>query len=137
MRVFLDDGIDVRVGVAVARVDRDADGSLRVTLDDGGVVIGDDVLVAAGREPVTGGLGLDVAGVRLSDRGFVEVDDHLRTSAERTGRPETSPAARSSPTSRWTTTGSSGRTSRVASAAPPTGWSRTPSSPPPSWPGSG
>ncbi|WP_330437732.1 FAD-dependent oxidoreductase [Micromonospora sp. NBC_00821] len=83
-RVFLDDGIDVRVGVAVARVDREADDSLRVTLDDGSVVIGDDVLVAAGREPVTDGLGLDVAGVRLSERGFVEVDEHLRTSAERT-----------------------------------------------------
>ena len=84
MRVFVDDGIDVRVGVAVARVDRDVDGTVRVTLDDGSLVTGDDVLVAAGRAPVTDGLGLDAAGVRLSERGFVEVDEHLRTSAERT-----------------------------------------------------
>ena len=84
MRVFVDDGIDVRVGVAAARVDRDVDGTVRVTLDDGSLVTGDDVLVGAGRAPVTDGLGLDAAGVRLSERGFVEVDEHLRTSAERT-----------------------------------------------------
>ncbi|GAA2190946.1 dihydrolipoyl dehydrogenase family protein [Micromonospora lupini] len=84
MRVFLDDGIDVRVGVTVARVDRDADGTARITLDDGSVVTGDEVLVAAGRAPVTDGLGLDTAGVRISDRGFVVVDEYLRTSAERT-----------------------------------------------------
>ncbi|WP_433533898.1 dihydrolipoyl dehydrogenase family protein [Micromonospora sp. CA-249363] len=84
MRVFLADGIDVRVGVAVARVDRDPDGTLRVALDDGSVVTGDEVLVAAGRAPVTDGLGLDAAGVRLDERGFVLVDEYLRTSAERT-----------------------------------------------------
>ncbi|MFI7594373.1 dihydrolipoyl dehydrogenase family protein [Micromonospora sp. NPDC049359] len=84
MRVFLADDIDVRVGVAVARVDRDPDGTLRVTLDDGSVVTGDEVLVAAGRAPVTDGLGLDAAGVRLDERGFVLVDEYLRTSAERT-----------------------------------------------------
>ncbi|MBM0234968.1 FAD-dependent oxidoreductase [Micromonospora sp. STR1_7] len=84
MRVFLDDGIDVRVAVSVARVDRDADGTARVTLDDGTLVTGDDVLVAAGRAPVTDGLGLDVAGVQLNERGFVVVDEYLRTTAERT-----------------------------------------------------
>ncbi|KAB1934480.1 mercuric reductase [Micromonospora sp. ALFpr18c] len=84
LRVFLDDGIDVRVAMTVARVDRDADGTARVTLDDGSVVTGDDVLVAAGRAPVTDGLGLETAGVQLSERGFVVVDEHLRTTAERT-----------------------------------------------------
>ncbi|PWR11901.1 mercuric reductase [Micromonospora acroterricola] len=83
-RIFLDDGIDVRVGTTVTRVDRDADGGVRLLLDDGGTVSGDDVLVAVGREPVTDGLGLDAAGVRLNDRGFVVVDEYLRTSAERT-----------------------------------------------------
>ncbi len=31
------------------------------------------------RAPVTEELGLDAAGVRLDERGFVAVDDHLRT----------------------------------------------------------
>ncbi|TNH27923.1 mercuric reductase [Micromonospora orduensis] len=84
LRVFLHDGIDVRVAVSVARVDRDADGTVRVTLDDGSVVSGDDLLVAVGREPVTDGLDLDVAGVQLDERGFVVVDEYLRTTAERT-----------------------------------------------------
>jgi len=42
----------------------------------------DVVLVAIGRRPFTQGLGLDKAGVKLSDRGFVEVDDHYQTNVE-------------------------------------------------------
>ena len=38
--------------------------------------------MALGRRPVTEGLGLQAAGVELTERGFVRVDDHLRTSAE-------------------------------------------------------
>ncbi|HET7304039.1 MAG TPA: FAD-dependent oxidoreductase [Segeticoccus sp.] len=53
-----------------------------LTLEDGTVLEGDELLVATGRAPVTAGLGLESAGVRLTGRGFVEVDDHLRTSAE-------------------------------------------------------
>ena len=39
----------------------------------------DRVLVAVGRVPNGAGLGLDLAGVELDDRGFVKVDDQLRT----------------------------------------------------------
>jgi dihydrolipoamide dehydrogenase len=39
-------------------------------------------LVAIGRGPVTDDLGLEQAGVRSNAKGFVEVDDGLRTSAE-------------------------------------------------------
>ncbi|MGW9632288.1 FAD-dependent oxidoreductase [Agromyces sp. NPDC055520] len=41
----------------------------------------DAVLVATGRRPVTDDLGLDTAGVAVDDRGFVVVDERLRTSA--------------------------------------------------------
>lgn len=40
----------------------------------------DRVLVSAGRAPNTKTLGLDAAGVKVDKRGFIEVDDHLRTS---------------------------------------------------------
>ncbi len=40
---------------------------------------GDYALVAVGRRPYTDGLNADKAGVKLTDRGMVEVNDHLQT----------------------------------------------------------
>ncbi len=40
---------------------------------------GDYCLVSIGRKPYTEGLGLDKAGVKMDDKGRVEVDDHLKT----------------------------------------------------------
>jgi dihydrolipoamide dehydrogenase len=45
-----------------------------ITLD------GDYSLVSVGRRPFTDGLDADKAGVKVSDRGVVEVNDHLQTS---------------------------------------------------------
>jgi len=45
-------------------------------------VTGDELLVAAGRRPNTDLLNLDAAGVETDDRGFVETDDYLRTTAD-------------------------------------------------------
>ena len=39
------------------------------------------ILVATGRTPNTAGIGLDKAGVELTDRGFVKVNERLETSA--------------------------------------------------------
>ena len=41
---------------------------------------GDYALVSVGRRPYTDGLNADKAGVKISDRGQVEVNDHLQTS---------------------------------------------------------
>ncbi len=43
---------------------------------------GDYCLVSVGRRPYTDGLGLDKAGVKVSDKGQIEVDDHLRTNVD-------------------------------------------------------
>ncbi|EKP95447.1 dihydrolipoyl dehydrogenase [Thermaerobacter subterraneus] len=43
-------------------------------------VVADAVLVSVGRRPNTGGLGLELAGVELDERGRVKVDAQLRTS---------------------------------------------------------
>lgn len=43
---------------------------------------GDYCLVSIGRRPYTDNLGLENAGVKMDDRGRVEVDDHLRTNVE-------------------------------------------------------
>ncbi|HKX43325.1 MAG TPA: FAD-containing oxidoreductase [Burkholderiaceae bacterium] len=47
---------------------------------DAPVTHGSHVLVATGRQPNTDDLGLDRAGVRVDARGYIEVDDELRTS---------------------------------------------------------
>nr|MBI1229309.1 dihydrolipoyl dehydrogenase [Cytophagales bacterium] len=43
---------------------------------------GDYVLVCIGRKPYTAGLNAEAAGVKLNDRGQIEVDEHLKTTAE-------------------------------------------------------
>src|SRR5262249_18139298 len=42
---------------------------------------GSDILAATGRTPNTAGIGLDSAGVRLDERGYIQVNDRLETSA--------------------------------------------------------
>jgi len=39
----------------------------------------DRVLVAVGRRPNGGGIGAEKAGIRIDERGFIPVDDHMRT----------------------------------------------------------
>jgi len=41
---------------------------------------GDYCLVAVGRKPYTDGLNTEAAGVKITDRGMIEVNDHLQTS---------------------------------------------------------
>ncbi len=43
---------------------------------------GDYVLVSIGRKPYTEGLGLENVGVKVTDRGQIETDGHLRTNVE-------------------------------------------------------
>ena len=57
---------------------------VRVTFDaDGGArtVTGSHLLLAVGRPPNTDDMGLDAAGIALDARGFIVVDDELRTRA--------------------------------------------------------
>ena len=51
------------------------------TPDGQRTVEGSDILVAAGRTPNTRGIGLEAAGVGLTDRGYVRVNDRLETTA--------------------------------------------------------
>ncbi len=56
-------------------------GGVQVRLTDGGAVDGSHCLLALGSVPNTDELGLANAGVRLDERGFLEVDRVSRTSA--------------------------------------------------------
>ena len=70
------EGIDLRGGVRAQSARRDGDDYV-LELDDGSTLRGDRLLVATGRRPRTAGLGLEEAGVRLGDRGQVEVDARM------------------------------------------------------------
>jgi pyruvate/2-oxoglutarate dehydrogenase complex dihydrolipoamide dehydrogenase (E3) component len=50
--------------------------------DQSPAITGSHVLLAVGRRPNTDGLGLDAAGIALDERGYIVVDDQLRSSAE-------------------------------------------------------
>ncbi|MDR6166071.1 dihydrolipoamide dehydrogenase [Microbacterium paludicola] len=80
-RAFRKRGIDARTGVRFSAAESHADG-VRVSLEDGTTLEADVLLVAVGRGPATAGLGFEDAGVEL-DRGFVRVDERLRTTRDR------------------------------------------------------
>ncbi len=69
------DGIDVHLGVKVTHVAREGTGPVTMGLDGGTELRGDELLVAAGRRPSTGDLGLDTVG--LEPGKYVDVDDQL------------------------------------------------------------
>jgi len=70
------EGVRVVVGAVIDRVDRDGmDGPVVMSLA-GRSLVGDELLVAAGRRVMTDELGLDTVG--LAAGRHVEVDDHLR-----------------------------------------------------------
>ncbi|MEN3953008.1 glutathione-disulfide reductase [Iodidimonas sp. SYSU 1G8] len=74
-------GIDLRVNCSlIARIDKQADGSLLVTQESGETIETDAVLYAIGRHPKTTGMNLAEIGVALNEIGAVIVDDDFRTS---------------------------------------------------------
>jgi pyruvate/2-oxoglutarate dehydrogenase complex dihydrolipoamide dehydrogenase (E3) component len=76
-------GVDVRVGAHAVEFRREQElDAVVVTFSDGSQLSAEELLVATGRAPVTGDLDVEKAGVELDARGFVVVDDHLRTTAE-------------------------------------------------------
>jgi pyruvate/2-oxoglutarate dehydrogenase complex dihydrolipoamide dehydrogenase (E3) component len=76
------EGIDVRLGAECIRFEpRGSEIAVGLECASGPpMVIGSHVLLAVGRQPNTDDLGLDKAGVRTDQRGYIAVDHELRTS---------------------------------------------------------
>ena len=72
-------GIVIHCGTDVTRLDRAADG-IRATSTDGAARSFDLVLYATGRQPNSGGLGLDRLGVQFGAQGQITVDGYSQTS---------------------------------------------------------
>lgn len=73
-------GLDLQFNSDIARIDKQADGSLAATLKDGRVLEADCVFYATGRRPQLDNLGLENVSVALDERGYVKVDEAYGTS---------------------------------------------------------
>ena len=76
-----EEGIDVRVDSKIIGVEKEGN-SIAVNIEStGGIsqITGTHMLVATGRRPNTDDLGLDKSGIATDRRGYIQVDDQLRT----------------------------------------------------------
>jgi pyruvate/2-oxoglutarate dehydrogenase complex dihydrolipoamide dehydrogenase (E3) component len=80
--LFRDEDIDVLLRTRVTGAEGKSGREVRV-LTDGPSVTGTDLLIAVGRTPNTAGIGLELAGVELTGVGYIKVDEHLATTADR------------------------------------------------------
>ena len=72
-------GMDLQFNSDIVRIDKQADGSLLATLQDGRVLAADAVFYATGRRPMLDNLGLENTQVQLDKRGYVQVDELYQT----------------------------------------------------------
>ena len=72
-----DEGIDVRCGVKATAAAQE-DGQYVLTLDDGGEVRSEKLLIATGRAPRVNDIGLDTVEVEWDEKSGLKVDEHLR-----------------------------------------------------------
>ena len=83
-REFKKQGLDIKLGCKVSNTEVKKDGVHVSYTDDKGeqTIVVDKLLVAVGRRAATKGLLADGTGVKLTDRGLVEVDEHCHTGVD-------------------------------------------------------
>jgi pyruvate/2-oxoglutarate dehydrogenase complex dihydrolipoamide dehydrogenase (E3) component len=83
-KLLEDEDIDIRLNARIKRASGRSGESVRIEFTHDGtetVVEGTHLLVALGRIPNTEGLGLELAGVELTDSGYIKVNERLQTTA--------------------------------------------------------
>lgn len=83
VRLLEEEGIEVLLEAEAERVEPGEEGGMHLTLstpDGERTLTGSHLLIAAGRVPNTEALDLDAAGVKSTDRGYVETNARLETS---------------------------------------------------------
>lgn len=84
LELFRDEGIEVQLRSQLLRVDGVSGGRVSVQLQTGNdtrTLEGSDILVALGRTPNTSGIGLEKAGIEVTEKGHIRVNDRLETTA--------------------------------------------------------
>jgi pyruvate/2-oxoglutarate dehydrogenase complex dihydrolipoamide dehydrogenase (E3) component len=82
--LFEDEGIELTLNARIKTISGKSGQSVKITIEQNGVektLEGTHLLVAAGRVPNTENIGLALAGVELTDHGYVKVDEQLKTTA--------------------------------------------------------
>src|SRR5712671_4332625 len=86
--LFADEGIDILLNARIKQVSGKSGDSVSIVVEQNveqngieKVLKGSHVLVATGRDPNTEGLGLELTGVELTDRGYIKVNERLQTTA--------------------------------------------------------
>jgi pyruvate/2-oxoglutarate dehydrogenase complex dihydrolipoamide dehydrogenase (E3) component len=82
--LLAEEGIDILLNTRIKQVSGKSGDSVSVVVEQNGiekVLNGSHVLVATGRNPNTEGLGLELAGVELTDRAYIKVNERLQTTA--------------------------------------------------------
>jgi pyruvate/2-oxoglutarate dehydrogenase complex dihydrolipoamide dehydrogenase (E3) component len=83
-RLLGEEGIDVLLNAQIKKVSGKSGQAVKIVIEQSGMektLEGSHVLVAAGRTPNTEGLGLELAGVELTERGYLKVNERLQTTA--------------------------------------------------------
>jgi pyruvate/2-oxoglutarate dehydrogenase complex dihydrolipoamide dehydrogenase (E3) component len=82
--LFEDEGISVVLNARITEISGRSGKSVGIVIDRDGAektLEGSHLLVAGGRAPNTEGIGLELAGVKLTKRGYVQVNERLETTA--------------------------------------------------------
>ncbi|MBD8805077.1 glutathione-disulfide reductase [Pseudomonas syringae] len=72
--------MDIRFSSDIERIDKQADGTLKLSMKGGGTLETDCVFYATGRRPMLDNLGLDSVNVKLDKHGYIEVDENYQSS---------------------------------------------------------
>ncbi|MCQ9473562.1 glutathione-disulfide reductase [Pseudomonas alliivorans] len=72
--------MDIRFNSDIERIDKQADGSLKLSMKGGGTLETDCVFYATGRRPMLDNLGLESVDVKLDKHGYIEVDENYQSS---------------------------------------------------------
>ncbi|MBK1781927.1 glutathione-disulfide reductase [Advenella sp. WQ 585] len=72
-------GVDVRVNANIASIEKTAEG-LKATLEDGSVLVADQILYATGRVPNINGLGFEALSGETGKKGAIKVNARYQTS---------------------------------------------------------
>jgi NAD(P) transhydrogenase len=69
----------LRLGESMKKVEKEADGKIKVTLESGKIVRGDTFLYAVGRQTNTDSLNLESIGLKTDSRGRITVNEQFQT----------------------------------------------------------
>lgn len=72
-------GVDLRVNANIASIEKTGEG-LKATLEDGSVLLTDQILYATGRAPNIKGLGFEALGGEIAKNGAIKVNERYQTS---------------------------------------------------------